>query len=123
MTRRSYPQPFPAMLRKGCGKMAMDNSSARTTEEESEHPPLSSCSQKTLIKNRKSGQLICYKTGQVYLLLTVIHNGNSLLHNWCKTTPVKQGHEIGLNVRLVFVVFTLCHWLLAMYYDAEEVIG
>jgi hypothetical protein len=58
------------MLRKGCGKMAMDNSSARTTEEESEHPPLSSCSQKTLIKNRKSGQLICYKTGQVYLLLT-----------------------------------------------------
>jgi len=39
---------FPAMLRKGCGKMAMDNSSARTTDEESEHPPLTSCSQMAL---------------------------------------------------------------------------
>jgi hypothetical protein len=36
------------MLRKGCGKMAMDNSSARTTDEESEHPPLTSCSQMAL---------------------------------------------------------------------------
>ncbi|MDQ5984520.1 MAG: hypothetical protein CSYNP_04535 [Syntrophus sp. SKADARSKE-3] len=35
---------FPAMLRKGCGKMAMDNSTTRTTNEESEHPPLTSCS-------------------------------------------------------------------------------
>ena len=49
----------------------MDNSSARTTDEESEHPPLTSCSQKgPPLKNSKSGQLICYKTGQVYLLLT-----------------------------------------------------
>jgi hypothetical protein len=40
------------MLRKGCRRMAMDNSSAKTTDEESEHPPLSSCSQKTLMKNR-----------------------------------------------------------------------
>ena len=48
MTKRSYPQPFPAILRKGCGIMAMDNSPARTTNEESEHPPLTSCSQMTL---------------------------------------------------------------------------
>jgi len=36
------------MLRKGCGKMAMDNSCARNTDEESEHPPLTSCSQMAL---------------------------------------------------------------------------
>jgi hypothetical protein len=60
------------MLCKGCGKMAMDNSCARLTGEESEHPPLTSCSQKTsLLMNRKSGQLMCYKTGQFYLLLTI----------------------------------------------------
>ena len=46
MTHRSYPQPFPAMLRKGGGKMAVDNSCIRITGEESEHPPLTSCSQK-----------------------------------------------------------------------------
>jgi hypothetical protein len=52
--------------------MAVDNSCTRITGEESEHPPLTSCSQnRSLLKNRKSGQLICYKTGQVYLLLTV----------------------------------------------------
>jgi hypothetical protein len=45
---------FPAMLCKGCGKMAMDNSCARITGEESEHPPLTSCSQKPLSKNRKA---------------------------------------------------------------------
>jgi hypothetical protein len=39
---------FPAMLCKGCGKMAMDNSRARITGEESEHPPLTSCSQMAL---------------------------------------------------------------------------
>jgi hypothetical protein len=33
------------MLRKGCGKMAMDNSYTRISGEESELPPLSSCSQ------------------------------------------------------------------------------
>jgi hypothetical protein len=36
------------MLRKGCGKMAMDNSSTINTDEESEHPPLTSCSQMAL---------------------------------------------------------------------------
>jgi hypothetical protein len=51
--------------------MAVDNSCTRITGEESEHPPLTSCSQNSsLLKNRKSGQLICYKTGQFYLLLT-----------------------------------------------------
>ncbi|MDP2840634.1 MAG: hypothetical protein Q8O11_11325, partial [Syntrophales bacterium] len=46
-------------------------SCTRITGEESEHPPLTSCSQnRSLLKNRKSGQLICYKTGQFYLLLT-----------------------------------------------------
>jgi hypothetical protein len=39
---------FPAMLCKGRGKMAMDNSCARIIGEESEHPPLTSCSQKSL---------------------------------------------------------------------------
>jgi hypothetical protein len=59
------------MLRKGCGRMAVDNSCTRITGEESEHPPLTSCSQNSsLLQNRKSGQLICYKTGQFYLLLT-----------------------------------------------------
>jgi hypothetical protein len=59
------------MLCKGRGKMAMDNSCTRITGEESEHPPLTSCSQKIpLLMNRKSGQLMCYKTGQFYLLLT-----------------------------------------------------
>jgi len=36
------------MLRRDCGKMSMDNSSARTADEESEHPPLTSCSQMAL---------------------------------------------------------------------------
>jgi hypothetical protein len=36
------------MLRKGCGKMAMDNSCTRNIGEESEHPPLTSCSQMAL---------------------------------------------------------------------------
>jgi hypothetical protein len=36
------------MLREDCGKMAVDNSSERTTDEESEHPPLTSCSQMAL---------------------------------------------------------------------------
>ncbi|MBI4618811.1 MAG: response regulator, partial [Desulfobacterales bacterium] len=60
----------PAMLRKGCGKMAMDNSCTRITGEGSEHPPLTSCSKKATLKDRKSGQFICYKSGQFYLLLT-----------------------------------------------------
>ncbi|MFH1975830.1 MAG: hypothetical protein ABIJ52_09750, partial [Pseudomonadota bacterium] len=39
--------------------------------EESARPPLTSCSQNMIPqKNRKSGQFICYKTGQFYLLLT-----------------------------------------------------
>jgi len=58
------------MIRKGCGKMAMDNSCTRITGEGSEHPPLTSCSKKATLKNRKSGQFICYKSGQFYLLLT-----------------------------------------------------
>jgi hypothetical protein len=58
------------MLCKGCGKMAMDNSCAKITSEESEHPPLTSCSQIPCLMNRKSGQFICYETGQFYLLLT-----------------------------------------------------
>lgn len=71
MTQRSYPQPFPAMLRKGCGEMAMDNSRTRTTVEESERPPLTSCSKMPPpLTEQKSGQFTCYKTGQVYLLLT-----------------------------------------------------
>lgn len=71
MTQRSYPQPFPAMLRKGCGKMAMDNSRRRTTVEESERPPLPSCSKMSPpLTEQKSGHVTCYKTGQVYLLLT-----------------------------------------------------
>jgi hypothetical protein len=40
--------------------------------EESECPPLSSCSKDTLLQEQKSGQFICYKTGQFYLLLTGI---------------------------------------------------
>jgi hypothetical protein len=65
------------MLRKGCGKMAVDNSCTGIIDEESEHPPLTSCSQnRSLLENRKSGQFICYKTGQFYLLLTHFH-GNS----------------------------------------------
>jgi len=51
--------------------MAVDNSLSRKIIEESAHPPLTSCSQnRSLSKNRKSGQTICYKTGQFYLLLT-----------------------------------------------------
>jgi hypothetical protein len=41
------------MLCKGCGKMAMDNSCARITGEESEHPPLTSCSQKPFLDEQK----------------------------------------------------------------------
>ncbi|HCX90869.1 MAG TPA: hypothetical protein DHT43_10245 [Deltaproteobacteria bacterium] len=59
------------MIRKGCGKMAMDNSCTRITGEGSEHPPLTSCSKKATLKNRKSGQFICYKSGHFYLLLTL----------------------------------------------------
>jgi hypothetical protein len=41
------------MLCKGCGKMAMDNSCARITGEESEHPPLTSCSQNPSFDEQK----------------------------------------------------------------------
>jgi hypothetical protein len=53
MTQGSYPQPFLAMLRKGCEKMAVDNSCARIAGEESEHPPLTSCSQKPPFEEQK----------------------------------------------------------------------
>jgi hypothetical protein len=36
-----------AAFLKGRGKMAVDNSCTRITGEENEHPPLTSCSQKT----------------------------------------------------------------------------
>ena len=64
---------FPAMLRKGCGEMAMDNSpQLGINGEESERPTLSSCSKKGApFMNRKTGQFTCYKTGHFYLLLTL----------------------------------------------------
>jgi hypothetical protein len=41
------------MLRKGRGRMAVDNSCTRLTAEESEHPPLTSCSQIVLFEEQK----------------------------------------------------------------------
>jgi len=41
------------MLRKGRGKMAMDNSCTGITGEESEYPPLTSCSQIPPLEEQK----------------------------------------------------------------------
>jgi hypothetical protein len=41
------------MLRKGRVRMAVDNSCTRITGEESEHPPLTSCSQIVLFEEQK----------------------------------------------------------------------
>lgn len=82
------------MLRKGCGKMAMDNSCTRITGEGSEHPPLTSCSKKATLKDRKSGQFICYKSGQFYLLLTIKRTVPFILHKTKRKCNI--GRHIGI---------------------------
>ena len=76
--QRSYPQPSPALLYKGSGEMAVDNSYTRIIIEECESPLLATIEGKGLqstpsasfLKHGESGHIICYRIGQIYLLLT-----------------------------------------------------
>jgi len=77
------------MPRKGCGKMAMDNSCARTTDEESEHPPHTSCSQMALhSRTEKADNSCATKPDNLYLLLTV-KKGGHMISGECKKTVIK----------------------------------
>ena len=60
----SYPQPSPPCFPKAAGE-CLWITPIRKMIEESVRPPLTSCSQNRIhLMNSKSGQFMCYKTGQ-----------------------------------------------------------
>jgi len=105
------------MLRKGCGKMAMDNSCTRITDEESEHPPLTSCSQMALHSRteKRTTHLLRNRTIlfalDSYSLINRPPGRRSLFHKtgqkglfFSLTRPIRRVHVSSVSATIRFSV-------------------